>query len=157
MACKEALKNAERKRSRMQQRTGEILTTSSSLNRLHAEKINRDAKIKQTLLVKKQKAEPSLSQEEENFDNNSSQFLKVGKWVEVEFLGKRSKKIFHGIIISHTDDAYSVKFAKKKKPENGSSYFVFPEKDDISDVDASQILNVLPEPMMDHRGHYFFP
>ena len=155
MACKEALKNAERKRSRMQQRTGEILTTSSSLNRLHAEKINRDAKIKQTLLVKKQKAEPSLSQEEENFDNNSSQFLKVGKWVEVEFLGKRSKKIFHGIIISHTDDAYSVKFAKK--PENGSSYFVFPEKDDISDVDASQILNVLPEPMMDHRGHYFFP
>ena len=43
----------------------------------------------------------------------------------------------------------------KKKTVN--SNFIFPEKDDISAADASQITKVLPDPMMDHRRHYLFP
>lgn len=44
IACKKAMKNVKRKRTRMQQRGGEILTPSTSLDRLHTEKVRRENK-----------------------------------------------------------------------------------------------------------------
>lgn len=152
-SIKEAMKNAKRKRTRMQNKAGEVLTTKTTLKRLYTEKIKRDNRCKTS--SKKYKQDEMFSSEDPIMDGESievDQSLKVGKWVLVELCGKKSRKTFHGIILTKNEDSLTVKFAKKTE----NSYFVFPEKDDISEVDESQIIEVLPDPEMNHRGQYFF-
>ena len=48
----------------------------------------------------------------------------------------------------------NIQYSLQKK-KSGNSYFIFSKKDDTSAVNASQITKLLPDPMMDHRGHYF--
>jgi intergrase/recombinase len=70
-------------------------------------------------------------------------------------LGKKTKKLFHGVIRSQNEEelcCYTVKFAREKE----SSFLIFPEKDYISEVDASQIVKVLPHPEINPKGLYYF-
>lgn len=72
----------------MQMKSGEVLTTNQSIDRLHVEKINRDIKNMKRSVVKQAKEKlPGLNSPKEANSQSSTpsegRILKIGKWVEV--------------------------------------------------------------------------
>lgn len=71
--------------------------------------------------------------------------LQVNDFVLVEFAGKKTKVMFVGQIEALEEEgmSYKVKFMRKK---DDSWKFYFPEKDDISSIEKSDIKLKLPQP-----------
>lgn len=89
--------------------------------------------------------------------NSTSAIVSVsfGQWVNVKFESERGiGHQFVGQVIGETHEGnVSVKFVKKI----GNKLYVWPEKDDICDVDISQIVCILKEPSTDIRERLLFP
>ncbi|KAG8175758.1 hypothetical protein JTE90_029243 [Oedothorax gibbosus] len=78
--------------------------------------------------------------------------IPFGKWVLVGFTSDRgSAHQFVGQIIGQTNDNITVKFLKK----SGQKY-IWPIKEDIADVQKTQIRKILSEPSTDSREKLYF-
>lgn len=104
--------------------------------------------------VKSQDASDESSDEENAF--NIDLDIKVGCYVVVELKTVAAiKKLFVGVVIErnnvHNDTLYMVNFMTKKK-----SFFVFPNLDDISEVENNEIKCILNTPIVNKRGQYVF-
>lgn len=77
---------------------------------------------------------------------------KVGNFVIVQFVTKRSCKHFIGQVLEVCDEEYNIKFMRKCL-KNG---FVFPQVDDISFIKEQDIIKVLKQPLEVRRGIHKF-
>lgn len=83
---------------------------------------------------------------------NSDTGFNVGNWVLIPFAGKRTVKYFAAQIISKETSSIRVKCLQWK-----GSFFIWPDKEDTSDVDIDKGIRKLPEPDFDRRLHFTFP
>lgn len=79
-------------------------------------------------------------------------------YVIVKFCTKKFTKHYIGVVQSTKLDDYPndylIKFLKKKTDDTNK--FFFPDRDDVSLVDKTNIVTVLPSPTIGHRGYYIF-
>lgn len=75
--------------------------------------------------------------------------LKTSDWVLVEYIGKRSKLYYAGLI-TETVPAVMCKFIKRR-----GKGFVFPLVEDKAEIDLTTVKKILPKPI-DRRGHHTF-
>lgn len=78
-------------------------------------------------------------------------------WVLVQFAGKKINKHFIGKVIEapkidNKSDELLVSFVRKST----GGFFVWPDKSDISTVDARQVVRTIPEPLEMRRGRLLF-
>lgn len=81
------------------------------------------------------------------------QKVKVNDFVITKIV--RKKKTHHhyvGMVVKKFNDELLISFFKKST----SNFFVFPEKEDISHVELSDIVTVLSSPNVNNRGYYHF-
>lgn len=148
---KKAVENSKRKRKRIQAKIGEVLTEAAVVQRLEGENEDR--------IRKKTKKVPKTSESDVNLtntsvrDTNTLKTTSVGSWVLVNYQGKKSCKQFVGQIIEINEDLASVKYLTKSK---FGDYYTFPEKDDVDEIETSNILKIFTEPTFNSRGHYKF-
>lgn len=99
---------------------------------------------------------------EENDENNVpketvADFTKtdfaVGSWVLVKYETKKTRKHFIGQVLSLSEDDMSIKFLKRT---NGGK-FVWPEVEDIDNIQYTSVITILPPPQIERRGHHVFP
>lgn len=84
------------------------------------------------------------SELEENIDfENDDLEIRINDFILVEFAGKKSKVLFVGQVEEKEENNYKVKFMRRKEC---SWKFYFPEKDDISCIERSDIKMKLPQP-----------
>lgn len=82
----------------------------------------------------------------------TGQNIKIGSWVVVEYLTKKTVKHYVGeVITTNIHHELKIKFAKKYK-----SIFVWPEKEDIDEVPISDIKKILNPPQIGRRGELSF-
>ncbi|XP_046409390.1 uncharacterized protein [Neodiprion pinetum] len=85
----------------------------------------------------------------------------IGNFVLIEFLTKKTKKYYIGVVKSiqsrdrDCEEDYEVKFMRKVT-NSSSSIFVFPDVDDTSYVTGDQIKLILSNPKIDRRRHHVF-
>lgn len=83
---------------------------------------------------------------------------KTNDFVVVKFTNKKFISHFVGVVqITHMDeypDDLLIRFLKKQTKKPG--IFVFPMRDDISLVNKSDIVSVLPAPLVDEQEQYRF-
>lgn len=82
--------------------------------------------------------------------------ITVGSFVVVELKSLADQiKLFVGVVIENNkvdnENVYLVKFLVHR-----NNFFVFPQLDDISDVDQNEIKCILNAPSINNRGHYKF-
>ena len=80
---------------------------------------------------------------------------KIGpnNYVIIKLAGKKSYKYYVALIISQESyNEFTVNFMRKCS--NGT--FVFPEKNNISEVYLSDVVEVLKQPIMNEREQYVF-
>ena len=162
-----AMANSTRKRKRVQNKCGEVLTTELVLERLAAEESDRKLKSEKLKVLKKKSIDETKINEKEGEKKSKKKSaeilqkekkppemseIKQGSWVEVEYKCKRQNSKFIGQVIDN-DEFYHVKYLTKSKIGN---YYTFPEIDDDDYVEHSRIYRKLEEPNFDNRGHYFF-
>lgn len=68
----------------------------------------------------------------------------------MRFLGKKVIKYYVRLIISRSVGEYTVKFMKK----SGDNKFIFPEREDVSVVDAHDICRILGQPEVNNSHQY---
>lgn len=74
-------------------------------------------------------------------------------FVIVKFAGKKKFRYYIGHILQIcNDNTFEVKFLRRGKNE----YFIFPNVDDIANVEVDDIDTVLADPEIDKRGHHIF-
>lgn len=99
-----------------------------------------------------------LNDENVEYEINNSLEVNQDSFVLVQFQGKKKMLYYVGLVVETKDESGEnsvlVKFLKRKKLKDENSVFVFPDVDDISLVNISQISEVLPRPSIDRRGHY---
>ena len=72
----------------------------------------------------------------------------------MKYAGKKINHEFYGLVIETPDEGlYTVKFLTKSRV---GPYYVFPEKDDIDDIVANNILKKLPQPSCNSCEQYKF-
>jgi hypothetical protein len=76
------------------------------------------------------------------------------KWVLVAFATKKSKKHYVGVITSVNEGHTAVEFARRVK---STSIFILPERDDISETEAEDVLTLLSEPVESRIDGMTFP
>jgi len=82
----------------------------------------------------------------------TKQNIKIGSWVVVEYITKKTIKHYVGEVIStNIHHEVKIKFVKKYK-----SIFVWPEKEDLDEVPISDIKKVLNSPQIGRRGELSF-
>jgi hypothetical protein len=74
--------------------------------------------------------------------------------VLVAFATKKTKKHYVGVIISVNKGHHTVKFARKVK---STSTFIWPQTDDISDIESEDVSAFLPEPVEGRGSGMTFP
>lgn len=99
-------------------KAGEVLTSGTSVNHHLEEKNSREAKNKDSRpnagnidkneYTKLKGKNKQLGLQKENISSSVSlmKMLRVGQWVEVEFLTKATKHFFRGIIISCKNELF---------------------------------------------------
>lgn len=78
-----------------------------------------------------------------DFGNDDDVVIQINDFVLVQFAGKKNKVLFVGQVEDKEEDNYKVRFMRRKED---SWKLFFPEKDDISSVDRSDIIMKLPQP-----------
>ncbi|CAH0553686.1 unnamed protein product [Brassicogethes aeneus] len=104
----------------------------------------------------------SEDQQSEHIDHSPNERVKFGinQFLLAKLPGKKRFKYYVGVVLSietkdsETDmDIFTVKFLRRK---DHTFTFVYPEKEDISEVYMSEIEHCLPFPEIDNRNHYVF-
>ena len=90
--------------------------------------------------------EELTSSDEENITD-----VTVGKWVLVGYKTKKTILHYTGKIVDIDGFECDVKFLKQVRGQ-----FVWPEKDDVDTILKEDIVTILPEPIVDRRGHHNF-
>lgn len=81
--------------------------------------------------------------------------VKVDDWVLVKFASKKLVKHFVGKVISFDEDPV-VLYTRKISETHFTTIFRFPEIQDESVVEISDIVSILPTPTFSRRGHVCF-
>lgn len=89
--------------------------------------------------------EEFTSQNADNFENE----VKVGKYVLVKFLTKKSVVHFVGLVTEKSDDNVLVRFMRQKPDQN---VFIFPDINDESLVNVEDIVMSLPDPTVSQES-----
>lgn len=87
-------------------------------------------------------------------DQNIDKLIKESNWVLVSFPTKKTIKHFVGHVISVNTGILTVKFLRRVKQ---TSFFVWPQQEDISEVDKEDVVVILPNPSTQKRGGLCFP
>ena len=79
---------------------------------------------------------------------------KVGDFIIASFhIGRRLVQ-YHALVVSPED--HSVELQEGEYLRNSGNTFVFPVRDDISVISVQNLVEVLPPPTIDDRGHHCF-
>jgi hypothetical protein len=76
-----------------------------------------------------------------------------GKWILVAFATKKTRKHYVGVITSMNEGHTAVKFARRVK---SASSFIWPQTDDIPEIEIEDISAFLPEPVEGRRDGMTF-
>ena len=82
---------------------------------------------------------------------------KAGDYVKIRYATRKSEKLFMGLVLLVDDHKEECEIKFMRPADLRKKVYTFPEPEDISLVDFSQVVCVLPVPEMDHRGRYTFP
>lgn len=104
-------------------------------------------------LARRYEADFNEEREDDTFLQETDIEICEGNWVLVSFFTKRTVKHFVGHIISMTDGLPTVKFLRRVR---NSSFFVWPQEEDISEIQKEEIVVVLPNPIEQKRGGFCF-
>jgi hypothetical protein len=91
-------------------------------------------------------------------DHDVQKYPSSGNFVVVEFATKKRKLHYVGFILGREgegSDEWTVKFMRKVA--GSSDTFVFPDQDDISPVNLSDIKDTLLSPIVGNRFQHTFP
>jgi len=93
--------------------------------------------------------EDTLRNKEDDETEPRKENLKKDKYVLVKYATKKSVRHFVGLIIDQVseENTVEVKFLVRQPTRQNVSSFVFPENDDIDEVDIDNIIAILTDPM----------
>ena len=181
----EMVKQSPRPEQTKRQRVGtgsEILTKNDVLERLKEKKQKEQKKGKS---IKRRKKEVSSSEEEDEDEieyrdsDNEQEFLESleheaeiqnqeenyitsrdldkDKWVLVKYTSKKMTKHFVGKINKPIEKDWEVKFLKRVLIKRADAFkFEWSHGQDLDTIAESDIVKILPEPMTDRRGLFYF-
>ena len=152
-----AVTNSKKPRKRVQHTAGEVITEAEVVERFHKEELERFNKKKihfgsQDKVKRNQKRKVQSSKETENRKKSELELL-PGKWVLIEYKGKKSTKTFVGQIMQIDSEDIHVKYVTKSTI---GDFYVFPEKENIDIVEKTDVIKVLDDPLFNNREQYYF-
>jgi hypothetical protein len=97
--------------------------------------------------------DPTNDEEDGEEDEEESKIrVKQGEFVRVKFCTKKREKFHIGQVVSVSTDGDAVELSFLRKQDHTGLVFHFPEKEDKSWVDLSQLVENLATPVIDSRN-----